>query len=71
MKPIALDIQHNSTTSLYIQLYDHLRQAIIQGEITAGERLPSLRRLAKDLGISVTTVSQAYDQLVVDRKSVV
>ncbi|WP_027869502.1 PLP-dependent aminotransferase family protein [Eubacterium sp. AB3007] len=66
MKPIALDIQHNSTTSLYIQLYDHLRQAIIQGEITAGERLPSLRRLAKDLGISVTTVSQAYDQLVVE-----
>ena len=55
-----------SSRPLYLQLYDHIRTAILSGEILAGEKLPSLRSLAKELKLSITTVEQAYDQLSVE-----
>jgi len=55
-----------SSRPLYLQLYDHIRTAILSGEILAGEKLPSLRSLAKELKLSITTVEQAYDQLAVE-----
>ena len=51
---------------LYLQLYRHIRSAILAGEIRAGERLPSLRSLSKSLKLSITTVEQAYNQLAVE-----
>ncbi|MDO5734127.1 MAG: PLP-dependent aminotransferase family protein [Eubacteriales bacterium] len=49
---------------LYMQLYLHLREGILAGDIKAGERLPSKRRLADDLKISQNTVIRAYQHLV-------
>ena len=66
MKPIILDINNNSSDSLYIQLYNTIRNGILQGDIKEGERLPSLRALAKDLNISITTTQLAYNQLLVE-----
>ncbi len=66
MKPISLQFDHNSQTPLYIQLYRYLKNEITCGRISAGERLPSLRSLSKDLSISVTTTEQAYNQLLVE-----
>jgi len=66
MKPILLQFDHNSGTPLYVQLYQYLRLEIIQGNISAGEKLPSLRKLSKDLGISITTTELAYSQLLVE-----
>lgn len=66
MKPISLQFDHNSGSALYVQLYQYLRLEIIQGNISAGEKLPSLRRLSKDLGISITTTELAYNQLLVE-----
>lgn len=63
---ISLEFDNNSTKSLYVQLYEYLKNEISSGRISAGERLPSLRKLAKDLGVSVTTVKLAYDQLLVE-----
>ena len=51
---------------LYLQLYEHIRAAILSGEIRPGEKLPSLRSLSKTLRLSITTVEQAYDQLAVE-----
>jgi GntR family transcriptional regulator/MocR family aminotransferase len=45
------------------QLADALRQAIADGELRAGERLPSTRALAASLALSRGTVSEVYDQL--------
>src|SRR5436309_11514983 len=43
-----------------------LRDAIWQGRLTAGARLPSTRALAERLGLSRGTVVAAYDQLAVE-----
>jgi GntR family transcriptional regulator / MocR family aminotransferase len=48
---------------LFRQVYLGLRQAILSGAFPAGDRLPSTRELAEQLGISRTVVLLAYDQL--------
>ncbi|MFT5503815.1 MAG: GntR family transcriptional regulator/MocR family aminotransferase [Gammaproteobacteria bacterium] len=51
---------------VFVQLYEHIRQAIIQQKLTADVRLPASRTLARLLGLSRTTVVSAYDQLVAE-----
>ena len=63
---ILTDFKHNSTTSLYAQLYEYLKNEISADRIHAGERLPSLRKMAELAGVSVTTVKLAYEQLIVE-----
>lgn len=48
---------------LYLNLYRQLRAQIETGERRAGEKLPSKRAVASQLGISVNTVDAAYGQL--------
>lgn len=48
---------------LYDQLYRHIVSLIRSGELAEGETLPSKRRLAEHLGISLTTVERAYGLL--------
>ena len=66
MKPIYLQQEHTSSRPLYLQLYDTIKERILYGEMLCGEKLPSLRGLARDLGISVTTTELAYNQLFVE-----
>ncbi len=66
MKAIIPDIDTNSGKPYYLQLYNYIKNAILQGEIDAGEKLPSLRLLSKTLDLSITTVEQAYSQLLVE-----
>lgn len=53
-------------TPLYLQLYQFIRSEIESGALAAGERLPSKRRLAGELGVSVVTIEGAYAQLVAE-----
>jgi DNA-binding transcriptional MocR family regulator len=48
---------------LYEHLADELGQAIDRGALRAGDRLPSVRRLARERNISVSTVLEAYLRL--------
>ena len=48
---------------LYRRLYECLRDDIRRGRLKAGEKLPSKRNLAENLGVSTITVENAYDQL--------
>ncbi|MBO0861389.1 MAG: PLP-dependent aminotransferase family protein [Chloracidobacterium sp.] len=59
--PITLD--QRSATPLHKQLYDELRRAILTGRLKPGERVPSTRGLSLSLGVSRTTVTQSYEQL--------
>ena len=52
--------------SMYEYLYKCIRNDITQGKIKAGEKLPSKRSFAKNLGISVITVENAYGQLLAE-----
>src|SRR5262245_19734598 len=60
---LAIKLYQHSTTSLHNQLYDELRQAILTGRLKPGERVPSTRTLSQSLGVSRTTVTQSYEQL--------
>jgi len=56
-------MQLTNERPLYRQVQDRLLEAILRGGAPAGTRLPSLRRLAKDLGVSRVTVEAAYEAL--------
>ncbi len=66
MKPIIPNLDNSNKEFLYIQLYETIKSDILSGAMAAGEKLPSLRSLSRELGISVTTTGQAYDQLLVE-----
>ena len=48
---------------LYRQIYRSVRESIENGSMKMNSRLPSIRRLSDNLGVSKTTVIAAYDQL--------
>ena len=52
--------------AMYIHLYKCLKKDILEGNLKAGEKLPSKRSFAKNLGVSVITVENAYAQLVAE-----
>ena len=56
-------LDRESETPLYRQVYEGLRRAIIEGLIRPGQRLPSSRAFAEDLGVSRLSVLTAFDQL--------
>lgn len=62
----TLKIKAQSTWPLYRQVYNQLRQAILEQTLPAGARLPSTRALARTLGVSRNTVLNAYDALAAD-----
>ncbi|MEO7068972.1 MAG: PLP-dependent aminotransferase family protein [Nostocoides sp.] len=51
---------------LLVQIQEHLRAAIREGRLAAGERLPSTRRMAEHLRVSRGTVVEVYEQLVAE-----
>ncbi len=51
---------------LHRQLYEALRRAILDGKLSAGDRLPSSRELTQDLNLSRNTVVAALNQLAVE-----
>ena len=48
---------------MYEQIVAQIQQAIWSGELPAGASLPSLRRLARDLEVSLITTTRAYNDL--------
>lgn len=66
MKKLTIVIDKKIKTPLYRQIYDYIKEAIFNQDIKPNEKLPSLRALAKNLEISITTIEQAYGQLEVE-----
>ena len=60
---MQLYIDIRSGAPIYDQIYSQIKDAIVSGQVAAGEALPSIRALAKDLRISVITTKRAYDEL--------
>ena len=59
----ALAIDAASATPPFEQLRAQLAEQIRGGALPPGERLPTVRRLADDLGLAVNTVARAYREL--------
>lgn len=59
-------ISNSSNKPIYEQICLQVKALIMNGTLSAGEPLPSMRSLAKDLHISVITVQRAYEDLTRD-----
>ena len=60
---MKLIISSLSGKPIYRQIEDQIRSAILTGDLQAGEGLPSLRHLSRELRVSVLTVTRAYTEL--------
>ena len=56
-------ISNSSNIPIYEQIKEQIKNKIISNELKAGDLLPSIRSLAKDLRISVITTKSAYEEL--------
>ena len=57
---------HSNKERLYLQVYEHYKNLIMEHRIPAGSRMPSLRKCAAELKLSRTTIENAYLQLAAD-----
>ena len=62
-KALHLTISNQSDKPIYEQIVQQIKGAILSGELSEGDALPSLRLLAKELRISVITTKRAYEDL--------
>jgi GntR family transcriptional regulator len=56
-------ISNQSELPIYAQIKEQLKDQILNGEISEGTILPSIRQLAKEIGVSVITTTRAYNEL--------
>ena len=56
-------ISNSSGKPIYEQIVDQVKEQIMAGALAAGDALPSMRLLAKELRISVITTKRAYEEL--------
>lgn len=61
-----IDLNHESDTPLYRQLYEQIVAAISSGKLARGERLPATRELASSIGLARASVENAYKLLEAD-----
>ena len=60
---LYIKLDRSRKTSLTQQLYTGIIEKILNGALSAGEKLPSSRSLSRSLGVSRNVVLEAYDQL--------
>lgn len=72
---MLLDLDFSSSIPIYMQIRNKIVLAIANGELENGEKLPTIRSLADEIGINMMTVSKAYQLLksegyiITDRRS--
>ena len=63
---LLYNLKKTTEKPLYEALYDALKEDILEGRLKAGQRMPSKRELASSNDLSVTTVLNAYQQLLME-----
>ncbi len=61
---LVIDLRPEIGVALHRQIYKQVRVAILTGRVRSHQKLPASRQLAASLGVSRTTVTQSYDQLI-------
>jgi GntR family transcriptional regulator len=63
---VSLEVDPGSPVPPYEQLRQQITALVLGGQLAEGERLPSIRQLANDLGLAGGTVARAYRELEAD-----
>jgi len=58
-----IQISAGSNEPIYMQIVSQISEAIAKGEISVGQKLPAMRKLAAELVINPNTVARAYSEL--------
>lgn len=58
--PLWIQILPGSDEPIYVQVTEQISKAIARGELTSGDKLPAVRKLASELVINPNTVARAY-----------
>ena len=53
----------DNSKPIYMQIIDKINQPIIRGEITPGNKLPSVREMAVQMGVNPNTIQRTYSEL--------
>jgi GntR family transcriptional regulator len=60
---LFMTVDPNDRRPIYEQVADEIKASIARGELAPGAALPSVRRLAADLGVKTNTIAIAYRHL--------
>ena len=63
VRQMDIILSNSSGKPIYEQIADQVKSQILSGILAAGDALPSMRVLAKELHISVITTKRAYEEL--------
>ena len=63
VRQMDIILSNSSGKPIYEQITDQVKEHIMTGALAAGDALPSMRLLAKELRISVITTKRAYEEL--------
>ena len=63
VRQMDIILSNSSGKPIYEQISDQVKSQILSGTLAAGDALPSMRLLAKELHISVITTKRAYEEL--------
>ena len=58
-----MDTLLNESLPIYMQIMDHIRAAIVSGELKAGEKIATVRELAEAFGVNPNTMQRALSEL--------
>jgi len=60
---VKIILINGSSTPLYEQIKNAVKNEILEGKLYCDEQLPSVRELSHELNVSILTVKKAYDEL--------
>ncbi len=60
---MILEIDFSSEVPIYLQIRNQIVQGIANGKLALGQKLPTIRNLADELGVNMMTANKAYQLL--------
>ncbi|MBP3460239.1 MAG: GntR family transcriptional regulator [Lachnospiraceae bacterium] len=58
-----IQIDYRSEQPIYEQIIEQIKLYVIKGQLSGGDAIPSVRKMAQSLGVTPSTVAKAYQEL--------
>ena len=56
-------MEFDNNKSIFLQIADNIREKVVNGTFPPGEKIPSVRELAADMGVNPNTIMRTYNEL--------